>query len=141
MAHGAPGVTSNQLHVCVCHHPVSLSKCAGAQGLRLLATGTVSVLGRGSASEPEAAGHPPSSGPSCPQEAWALGCAPLFLARAMMSAALLLITLVMYTGQLIRPAMVMARNTASASSWGTANPQVTGGREGTGSHHPTQGSP
>lgn len=34
-----------------------------------------------------------------------------------MSAALLLITLVMYTGQLIRPAMVMARNTASASSW------------------------
>lgn len=42
---------------------------------------------------------------------------PLFLASAMISAALLLITLVMYTGQFILLAMVMARKTASASSW------------------------
>lgn len=43
---------------------------------------------------------------------------PFFLASAMMSAALLLMTFVIYTGQLIRPAMAIARNTASASSWG-----------------------
>lgn len=55
-------------------------------------------------------------GPAARQEAQALGCVPFFLARVMMSAALLLMTFVMYTGQLIRPAMVMARNTASASS-------------------------
>lgn len=56
----------------------------------------------------------------------------------MMSAALLLMTLVMYTGQLMRPAMVMARNTASASSWGHAHTRVTGGRGGEDSYHPPE---
>lgn len=37
----------------------------------------------------------------------------------MTSAALLLITLVMYRGQLVWLAMVIARFTASASTWGT----------------------
>ena len=67
-----------------------------------------------------------------------LGCVPFFLARVMMSAALLLITLVMYTGQLIRPAMVMARNTASASSCGHSEHTGHEGRGGgtTYSEHP-----
>lgn len=60
-----------------------------------------------------------------------------------MSAALLLITLVMYTGQLIRPAMVMARNTASASSW--EHSKHTGherqGQRGAPSTPGSQGSP
>lgn len=42
---------------------------------------------------------------------------PFFLACEMRSAALLLITLVTYRGQLVWLAIVMARKTASASSW------------------------
>lgn len=52
---------------------------------------------------------------------------PLRLARATTSAAPLLITLVTYRGQLACLAMVMARNTASASTWGQG---------GSGKHRP-----
>lgn len=72
--------------------------------------------------------------PHTQQRSLVLGCIPFFLARVMMSAALLLITLVMYTGQLIRPAMVMARNTASASSCGNSEHAGQEGRGG--GHHP-----
>lgn len=44
-------------------------------------------------------------------------CLPFFLACEMRSAALLLITLVTYKGQFVWLAIVIARNTASASSW------------------------
>lgn len=42
---------------------------------------------------------------------------PFFLACEIRSAALLLITLVTYKGQLVWLAMVIARKTASASNW------------------------
>lgn len=98
-------------------------------GLRLLATVRVSLPWAVARSASlTLLDNPLPYGPAAPQEARALDGVPFFLARVMMSAALLLITLVMYTGQLMRPAMVMARNTASASSWGHGNTRVTGGR-------------
>lgn len=114
-----------------CRHPISLSNCrepgvGGGSGSRQWQR----VCGQGlhPISDLDPAGHP--SLQTGPRGRPARGCAPFFLARAMMSAALLLMTLVMYTGQLIRPAMVMARNTASASSWGHSRSTVTGGVEG-----------
>ena len=131
---GPPGIKLNTDRAsCVCP-PSRAPFATWPAGLGLLAAPTVSALGRGSNREQEPAGLPFPT-PPLPAGAGAAGLAPFFLASVMMSAALLLITLVMYTGQLIRPAMVMARNTASASSCGRSK-DAGHRRGGRGAAHP-----